>query len=219
MHSARKKSKPNQVILEFGPRKSIQLIGEEVYENDTKLQEIAQKIAHDPSLYDQQTCHSLQIAFVEGEAEKLCCAIAKAMELEERNLPKGYTSVDEKIAVSHERMMAKFRGDKVFQSDSTKWTIILTEDFENTIQHPLSRTLYVIEVKDLKEALEYIDETVMVVAFSSFKRLKELKDEIFKRGVDRITVIGKMCYFPLGYPQEGRRNLSQLVKWVGMDVN
>ena len=219
VHSARKKSKPNQVILEFGPRKSVQLIGKEVYENDTKLQEVAQKIAHDLSLYDQQACHSPQIAFVEGEAEKLCRAIAKAMETKERNLPKGYTSVDEKTAVSHERMMAKFRGDKVFQPDSTKWTIILTKDFENTVQHPLSRTLYVIEVKDLKEVLEYIDETVMVVAFSSFKRLNELKDEIFKRGVDRITVIGKMGYFPLGYPQEGRRNLSQLVKWVGIDVN
>ncbi len=114
-------------------------------------------------------------------------------------------------------MMARFRGERVFHPDTTEWTIILTKNFESTKDHPLSRTLYVMEVNDLKEAVKYLDKSTMVVAFSSHKRLEELKEDVLLKGVDRVTMVGRMGYFPLGYPQEGKRNLPQLVKWVSAD--
>ncbi|RLF60296.1 MAG: hypothetical protein DRN25_03045 [Thermoplasmata archaeon] len=218
LYSIRKKSKPGQAILEFGPRRSFIFVGEEVYKDISALEEISQRIVHDLSLYDQQACHSPQVIFFEGNAEKFCEAIAKTLEKEKYKLPKGFTSIDEKASITHERMMARFRGDKVFHPSTTEWTVILTKDFENTKNHPLSRTLYVVEVENLKEAVKYIDRSVMVVAFSSYERLEELKEDVFLRGADRVTMVGRMGYFPLGHPQEGKRNLSQLVKWVGADV-
>ena len=214
----RKKSKPGQILLEYGPRRGYQFISREVYEDDTLLNEVAKRSAFDLILYDQQACHSPQVAFVEEPAEKFCEALAEALKIESKKIPKGYVSTDEHATISHQRLMATFRGDRVYHPGTTEWTIILTKKFEHTLNHPLSRTLFVIEVKDLRDALRYVDPSVMVVAFSSKSRMDELKDEVTLRGADRVTLVGRMGYFPTGSPHEGRYDLSNLVRWVSRDL-
>ncbi len=214
----RKKTKPGQILLEYGPRKSFQFIGREIYNEDHLLKLTAENAAHDLVLYDQQACHSPQVAFVEEPAEKFCEALAEALKIESKKIPKGYVSTDEHATISHQRLMATFRGDKVYHPGTTEWTIILTKKFEHTLNHPLSRTLFVIEVKDLRDALRYVDPSVMVVAFSSKSRMDELKDEVTLRGADRVTLVGRMGYFPTGSPHEGRYDLSNLVRWVSRDL-
>jgi long-chain-fatty-acyl-CoA reductase len=218
VYSARKKSRPRQPILEYGPKRSMHFIDKESIEDDTKLKEITARAAHDIALHDQQACHSPQVAFVEKHAEKFCEALAKSLSEEGKNLPKGYVSIDEHARISHVRSMSLFRGDKVYRPDSTEWTIILTNDFGRTTEHPLSRTLYVIQVNDLKEAVKFADPLTMVIGFSSSKRIEELRDELALRGVDRITEVGRMGYFPVGFPHEGRFDLSNLVRWVSRDI-
>ncbi|HDM67162.1 MAG TPA: hypothetical protein ENG62_02105, partial [Thermoplasmatales archaeon] len=214
--NTRRKSRYRQNILEFGPRRSIQLISKEIYSDEARLKKIASQVAYDLVLYDQQACHSPQIAYVEKPAEKFCRVLASALEETNKIFPKGFTSLDEKTNISHERETAVFRGDIVYKPDSTDWTIILTRR-KNILHHPLSRILYVVEVNDIREAIQYLNEDTMVVAFSSKDKMMELKDEISLRGVDRLTTVGRMGYFQIGHPHEGRRNLVNLLKWVGVD--
>ncbi len=196
-------------LLEFGPKKSIHLI-----KTDENLEEVADEIAHDISLYDQEACHSPQEAFIQGDANKFIKTLIPALEKQLTHLPKGYMNIDRHSAVSHERLMAKFRGDNVYQSKGTEWTVILSDDPEKERNHPLSRTLYVYPVKKLDDAFKYVNHYTQTVGVHPKKLKKKYREELTKRGVDRVTDVGKMGYFALGAPHDGIYPLSRMVRWV-----
>ncbi len=212
----RLKSRHGTELLEFGPKRSMQFIGRETFESGDSLQSAADNAAHDLVLFDQEACHSPQLAFVEGigNAEKFCEALAVSLDKEGKRLPKGFTHKDKHAAISHERLLAKFYGEKVYESKGTEWTIIITDKIKRTQRHPLGRTLYVFEVNDLKDAVQHIDKSVQTVAIHPNKRIVELRDELTKHGADRVTHLGKMGYFATGAPHEGIYPLSRLVRWV-----
>lgn len=214
IESVKKKSNAHQNVLGFGPRRGMQFIGKEVFRHEKFLTECTNKVAYDLVLYDQQACHSPQITFVEKKGIKFCEALVKSLELISSNLPKGYVSLQDHAGVSHERMMSSFFGDKIYQPGSTKWTVILTKDINKVKKHPLSRTLYVKEVDDLRDAIQYIDPSVQIIAFSAQGRMEELRNELALRGVDRFSRLGEMGYFPPGAPHDGIYPLSHLVRWV-----
>lgn len=211
VESIRRKSKYGTQLIEFGPRRSMQLIGKEAFKN---LKEVTDRVAHDLVLYDQEACHSPQLAFIEGNAEKFCESLAISLEEEGKRLPKGYVPLEKHAQISHEKAIAKFYGEKVYSPKGTEWTLIISNDVKRTISHPLSRTLYVFKIKDMKEALKHIDESVQTVAVYPEEKIKELRDVLTLKGVDRVTHLGKMGYFALGAPHDGIYPLSHMIRWV-----
>ncbi|MDD2665916.1 MAG: acyl-CoA reductase [Methanocellales archaeon] len=214
IESVRRKSGYNTKLLEFGPRRSVQLIGKEAFKN---LKEVTDKVAHDLVLYDQEACHSPQFAFVEGNGEEFCKSLAKSLREEGERLPKGFVDINKHAEISHERLIAKFYGEKVFESEGTEWTLIISKDVKRALRHPLGRTLYLFTVKDLREALPHIDSSIQSVAVYPEKRIKEFRDELTLKGADRITHIGNMGYFAPGASHDGIFPLSDLVRWVEID--
>ncbi len=216
IESTKAKTKPGTELLEFGPRRSMQFIGREAFESKNVLSSVTDKAAHDLVLFDQEACHSPQLAFVEGKgnAEKFCDSLSVSLVEESKRLPKGFSRGDRHAAISHERILAKFYGEKVYESEKTEWTIILSDKVQRTQRHPLGRVLYVFEIPDLKDAIHHIDKSVQTVAVFPEKRIVELRDDITKRGADRVTIIGRMGYFATGAPHEGIYPLSRLVRWV-----
>jgi long-chain-fatty-acyl-CoA reductase len=212
--AVKKKSNAYQYVLGFGPRRGMQFIGKEVFRDEKFLNECTNKAAYDLVLYDQQACHSPQIAFVEKNGIKFCESLVNSLKIISVSLPKGYVSLQDRAGVSHQRMMSSFFGDKIYQPGSTDWTVVLTKDINKIKKHPLSRTLYVKEVNDLRDAIQYVDPSVQVIAFSSQEQMEELRNELALRGVDRLSRLGEMGYFPLGAPHEGIYPLSHLVRWV-----
>jgi len=214
VESIRKKSTYGTELVEFGPRRSMQLIGKEAFRDSKTLKNVTDKAAHDIVLFDQEACHSPQLAFVEGDTKKFCEALAKSLDAEGKRLPKGFVHREKHAAISHERLIAKFYGEKVYESKGTEWTLIITDNIKRIIRHPLGRMLYVFGVKNLKVALQHIDHSIQTVAVYPDERINELRDEITLMGADRVTYIGKMGYFAPGAPHEGFYPLSRLVRWV-----
>lgn len=209
VEAIRKKAPYGVELLEFGPKKSIQLI-----KVDGDIHKVADEIAHDISLYDQEACHSPQEAFVEGDVDRLVKVLIPALEEQLIHLPKGYMTIDQHATVSHERLMAKFRGDKVHHPKGTEWTVIVSDDPEKERRHPLSRTIYIYPVKKLEQALNYVNRATQTVGVHPRKLKKRYREELTKRGVDRVTDVGKMGYFALGAPHDGIYPLSRMVRWV-----
>jgi len=218
INSIKKKIKPNQLFLEYGPRVSMQFVDRESLLEEKKLVDVARRCAHDIVLHDQKACYSPRVVFVEEEAERFCKALAKALSEEEKKLPKGYTSFDEIAKIYETRNISALLGEKLYRSKFVEWTIILTENFGRVIDHPLSRTVYVMNVRSLKEALQYVNKFTMVVAFSSLKKLNEMKNEVSSRGAERITLVGKMGYPPLGFTSAGAYPISQLTRKISRDL-
>jgi len=208
-----RKGAPHEVeLLEFGPRRGIQLIGKGAFKD---LKQVTIRAAHDLTVFDQEACFSPQIAFVEGNAEKYAKNLAESLEEENERLPRGFSTPEMHAVVSHTRLYSKFRGHKVFHPEKTDWTIIIAKNMkELPTPHPTCRTIFLIPVKDIKESLKYISSETQVVAVEPFDRGIELRDELTIRGVDRITHVGKMGYFAVGAPHEGMYPLSRMVRWV-----
>jgi hypothetical protein len=115
-------------------------------------------------------------------------------------------------------MMSELEGDKVYHPGSHDWTIIETEDFYKSVNSPLGRTMFVIPVKSLSDAVKYTDNYTMVAAFSDRRDIDRYRDTLARQGVDRITELGRMGLFPPGMPHEGRYDLQRLVKFVSIDA-
>jgi long-chain-fatty-acyl-CoA reductase len=215
--AARKNARPGAPVLDYGPKRSMIFIDRESIGGPEALSATAWGIACDMAVHDQLACHSPQVAFVERPTDRFCEALGDALSAAGREMPKGYVGVDQNAQISHARMMSELRGDRVYHPGTTEWTVIVTGEFARTAETPLSRTLYVIEVDDLKEAVEFVDPLTMVIGFSSSGKLEELKDRLALRGVDRLTRVGNMGLIPPGFPHECRYDLTRLVRWVGAD--
>ncbi len=213
IHEMRKSMPQGVELLEFGPRRGVQLIGKDAFDY---LEEVTKNAAHDLTLYDQEACFSPQIAFVEGDAERYAEFLAKSLEEENAKLPKGYGEPKFHANIANARIFSKFRGHKVHTSAKTEWTVILAGKLEDFPTHPLGRTIFIIPVKDLAESIEHIGPETQVVAIEPYSRAADLKERLTVKGVDRITRLGKMGDFALGSPQEGMYPLSRMVRWVNM---
>jgi long-chain-fatty-acyl-CoA reductase len=200
-------------LLEFGPRRGLQLIGKEAF---NELDKTTIKAAHDLTLFDQECSFSPQISFVEGDVNKYAESLAQSLEEENLRLPKGYGDPKFHANITNARIYSKFRGHRVHTSTRTEWTIIVANNIEDFPTHPLGRTIFIMPVKDLAESFNYIGPETQVVAIEPYAKAAALKEQLTLRGVDRITRLGKMGYFALGSPQEGMYPLSRMVRWVKM---
>lgn len=216
VNSIRSKPHINREVLSFGPRRGIQLIGKEVH-TSKEIHSIAQKAAHDLIVFDQEGCFSPQLAFVEGEKEhviKYAEELEKALEAETIKFPRGSMTLQQTASISHARAYSSFLGHHLHHKNNFDYTLIVPHSVEQTRSHPLGRTLFLIPVGSLKEAVEHIGHETQVVAVEPFEKARELREELTMRGVDRITHLGKMAYFANGAPHEGIYPLSRLVRWV-----
>jgi len=98
--------------------------------------------------------------------------------------------------------------------------VIWTKDPRRALEHaiPSSRTIFVVEVDDLKKIVQYINSSIMVVAFSSISKLKEMRDVLSRRGIERLTEIGKMSYPQIGFTSGWVYPISLLVRWICRDM-
>jgi long-chain-fatty-acyl-CoA reductase len=216
IHAIKSKPHINREVISFGPRRGIHLIGKEVH-TSKEIHLIAQKAAHDLVVFDQEGCFSPQLAFIEGSRENAVAyanALQNALDEETKKFPKGAMTLQQAASITHARAYSSFLGHHVAHRNNFDYTIIVPHTIEQTRSHPLGRTIFLIPVKELKDAVPHIGGETQVVAVEPFHRAKELREELTIKGVDRITHLGKMAYFAHGAPHEGIYPLSRLVRWV-----
>jgi Acyl-CoA reductase (LuxC) len=175
-------------FVEFGPKRSLHMIGADT----PGLNYVAMKAAYDISIYDQVACFSPQETFCEADPAAYVDALRTWMDTNMKRIPKPPISADEKAVVARTQREATFRGWQVIAPENSGWTIIVTEGPCRIAAHPLSRTMFIHAVKDLREALPFVDKHTQTVAIHPAERAMELADELAFRGVARITEVGRV---------------------------
>ena len=211
-------ARPGLEILDYGPKRSMAFVGSATLQNTEKLTATAEALAKDTTIHDQQACHSPHVVFAEGETGQFCDALASSLNRLAKIYPRGGESIDRQSERTHLRMMHELSGNKIYHPGNHDWTIIVTNDFINTAQSPLGRTLFVIPVASLDDAVKHADAYTMVAAFSERSDLEKYRDILSMQGVDRLTDIGRMGLLPADMPHEGRYDLTRLVKFVSTDI-
>ena len=218
VQAAWKHARPGLEILDYGPKRSMAFIGSSTMESETQMIAAAVGLAADTVVHDQQACHSPQVVFVDGNAKTFAKALGSALDEAGKAIPRGSDSIDRQAQLGHMRNMAELLGEEVFHPGSTAWTLIVTRDFSRTPSNPLGRTLWIIPVNGLGEAIARVDRYTMVFGFSDRTDLETCRDQLAVLGVDRLTILGRMGLLPAGTPHEGRYDLTRLVKFVSADL-
>lgn len=200
-------------VIEFGPKQSFSIIGKESRES----KKVAIDLAHDMSIYNQEACFSPQMAFVEGDPEIFIQNLKEGLELYKRILPKGMAPADIHSHVQRARIEARYMGKEVIASDDTQWTIIKINDPSEIDEHPLSRTIYVMSVNDIKDVLKYVTKHTQTITMSPWSRNVEIRDRATLLGASKITELGLAEYQRNGCPHDNIFPLHKMVKWVGVE--
>jgi long-chain-fatty-acyl-CoA reductase len=211
MTSIKRKLPAGTDFLEFGPKRSLSLVGAPI----SDLDDVCMRAAYDASVYDQEACFSTQRIFVEGNAELFASRLAVWFEKLLPRLPAAHASLDKQAHLTRTRQEAKFEGWTVLQASGPEWTVIVAPtEASLDAEHPLGRTVFVHPVQDLRDALPYITRDVQTVSVSPWSRGFELANELTRRGVLRVTELGLSSRPRPGFVHDGTHPLRRMVNYV-----
>jgi hypothetical protein len=201
----------------FGPKYSFAVFGKDTL-NPELICDLANRMALDASFFEQQGCNSPHTVFVENggaiSPEQFAVHLASGMGNALKRIPKTKISPDEAYAIVNTRSEYSFFG-KVFKSEGTEWTVVYSDD-EGLADACYSRVVFVRPVDDVFDVLQFIEHNKhQTLGLSVHSVLKErFALEATRRGIERVTDIGKMSAFD--YPWDGMFPVNKFVRWVSL---
>ncbi len=229
IESVRSRVPPGVRFVGHGHRLSLAVIGREAMEPGG-VASLAERVAHDVSLFDQQGCVSPHVVYVEGGGgvppEAFAEGLAAAMAAFERRMPRGRLTIEEGSAIRLARAEAELRelrGDRVrllASPGGTAWTVIYEEDaaFVPSCLNRVVRVKALADLGDLPALLRPISRYLQTVgAAMSPERRNRLADLLAPLGVCRICPIGEMPHPPLHWHHDGGFSLLPLLKWTAIE--
>lgn len=216
--------KPPRRLVAHGHRLSFAAVGREALAG-AELAQVAEGIALDVALWDQQGCLSPVAVFVDGErgADALSEALAGALAACEQKMPRGTISAESAAVIQHERSRAELRGAdgaevRVHASAGTAWTVV-RESAPRRRAAPLDRFVRVFPVEGVAGVLDALTPDaahLAGVAVAGFGAETEaLRGRLADLGASLVCAPGRLQTPPLGWRREGLPVLGSLAR--GMD--
>lgn len=201
-------------FIEYGPKKGVQIID---YDNND-VDQLELNIARDISVLDQEACFSPQLILIKGtDLNRFRILLGRGLISYSRMWPESSHSLDHYVQKNHLIEAHRFLGNYAMSDDDRTWTIVQLDDLSQIpVEHPLGRTIYIKEIHDFDECLDYIDGYVQTVGISPASLARELRDKLTRRGVSRIANIGLVDTPREGIVHEGIE-MNRLVRLVGME--
>lgn len=209
-----------------GHKVSFAVIGKERLSDADVAGRLADALAYDVSLWDQQGCLSPQLCYVErggaiapGDFADL---LAEQLSRWAVRLPPRRLTVAEQSAVLRFRQEVEWRGAAglLASTDSTTWTVSIEEDddFTPTCLNRCVRVKIVPSLMALAAALaphrRHLEAAGIAVGA---ERLSAVVEMLAACGVHRVCRIGVMQRPPLTWPQSGRPRVAEWLEWVGVE--
>ena len=229
IESIRARVPPGVRFVGHGHRLSLAVIGRETLAYDS-VESLAERLAYDVSLFDQQGCVSPHVVYVERGGtiapQEFAESLAQAMAAFERDMPRGRLSVEETSAIQQARSEAELRElqeepIRLFASPGrTAWTVIYEDDpaFVPSCLNRVVRVKPLVDLAELPNLLRPVSRHLQTVgAALSRERRDRLADALAPLGVCRVCAIGEMPHPPLHWHHDGGFNLLPLLKWTAIE--
>lgn len=205
---------PGFQLISFDPKTSISMVGREVFESEAAIAEAAELNASDISILDQEACVASRFTFIEADAEqadRYCRILADRLRIDRtgQGTPRPL-DLDLKEEIETLRLM----GDDyaVFGAADGRGVAIRSEDPVDF--HPLRKTSNVVFVRDLSEAMKYVNVATQTVGVYPFNRMAGLRDHLASGGAQRIVRLGEAGPSSIGNPHDAMYPLHRFVHWM-----
>lgn len=212
-------------FIGHGHKVSFAVIGRECLHDTRSADALAQRLAYDVCLWDQQGCLSPQLCYVEAGGavapQEFAAHLAAALSDYALTLPPRQLGFAEQTEVLRFRQRAEWRPGTALgllaSPDSTAWSISLEEDAE-FVPTCLNRCLRIKMVRELSQLAATLAphrrhlEAAGVAVDAS--RVGALGTMLAGCGVHRICPLGEMQRPPLSWQQSGRPRVADWVEWT-----
>ena len=206
---------PGLQMVSWDPKTSISMIGREAFASDAILADVAARAATDATLMNQDACIASRYQYVEGsveQADRYCELLSRELGRERYyasacGLPTPAPIREEVDVLRH--LEPEFR---VWGDYSGAGLVIRSE--EPLGFFPDCRTVNVVPVASLSDAVRYANVATQTVGVYPSARKAELRDRLADQGVQYVGCLGHVMDLPPGLPHDGTYELNRLVRWV-----
>jgi Acyl-CoA reductase (LuxC) len=208
---------PGLQLISFDPKSSISMIGREAFESEDSIADVAERLAADTTVFNQEACLASRYAFVEGErphVESLCAELAQRLgvdrEFASAQGPPPPVEVREEIEV-----MDAMGELKTWGGLDGRGLVILSD--EPVEFQPTNKTSNVVMVESLDDAVRYVNVATQTIGVYPYERKAQLRDRLASAGAQRLCRLGTANAHVLGSPHDAMFPLARFVHWMGDD--
>ena len=202
--------------LIFGPKYSVALMDAAAVRDPDFSAEAIRALVRDTVLFEQGACSSPQVLYVEAgeeECERLADRLAEAFREASRRFPKrGGDPFQASQIVNARANYGLKEGTSLRMSKDLSYTLLLERGavLRDAIQ---GRTLFVVAVEDLREAVALFSPKIQTIgmAVANPARRAALAEQAALRGVARSVQPGSMNLYES--PWDGMLPVNRLVRW------
>ena len=215
IQSAIKYLAPGFDLVSFDPKVSISLLGREALVSEDAMQESAVAAAVDATLFNQEVCAASRFIYAEGDhgdLAKWCTLLARELAVEREYADAVVTNLPAEIKAEIDVLRAMAPMYEVFGSDDGSGLVVLSDDPVDF--HPSAKTVNVVNVASLEDALRYVNVATQTVGIYPRSRATELRDRLAARGMQRLVPLGEVIQVASGFPHDGFMPLHRFVKWL-----
>jgi hypothetical protein len=101
---------------------------------------------------------------------------------------------------------------EVFGSDDGSGLVVLSD--EPVDFHPSGKTVNVVRVSSLEEALKYVNVATQTVGIYPRSRGEKLRNGLAANGMQRLVPLGEVVNVSPGFPHDGFWPLHRFMKWL-----
>ncbi|MBY8862872.1 long-chain-fatty-acyl-CoA reductase [Nocardia sp. CA2R105] len=213
--NAQKYVGPGFELVAFDPKTSISLIGREAFESEETLREAADLAATDATLVEQQACSASRFQFVEGteeEVDRYCALLCERMGVTRPHASAGGRPLGPELREEIEGLRGLDDFYRVWGDYAGSGVVIRSADPVDF--HPDMRTVNVVPVEQLSDAVTYANVATQTVGVYPPHRKEHLRDGLAAMGVQRVVALGGAGGVEQGLPHDGFMPLTRFVRWV-----
>jgi hypothetical protein len=208
---------PGIQLISFDPKSSISMIGREAFASDDTVAEVAERLAADTTVFNQEACLASRYAFVEGErdqVEALCAKLAPRLGVDRDFASAVAPPVAAQVRDEVEVMNAM--GDvKVWGGFDGHGLVILSDEPVEFL--PSNKTSNVVMVDSLDDAVRYVNVATQTIGVYPYERKAHLRDRLASAGAQRLCRLGTANAHALGSPHDAMYPLQRFVHWMADD--
>jgi len=205
---------PGLELVSFDPKTSISLIGQDAFGSGADLRRVAAAAATDATVHNQDACTASRFQFVEGpleDVDRFCALLVAELGVERdkaaaRSEPVPVELRDEIDAL---RYLAPYY--RVWGAADGTGLVIRSE--EPVTFYPTGRVVNVVAVSEPKQVFGFINASTQTVGIYPDHLRADLRDELCRAGVQRVTSLGRAGDTVIGLPHDGFYPLSRMVRW------
>lgn len=208
---------PGIQLISFDPKSSISMIGREALDSEDRVVDVAERLAADTTVFNQEACLASRFAFVEGEraqVESLCEALARRLAVDRDFASAVGPPVPPEMR--DEIQVAEAMGDLKVWGDFDGHGLVILSDRPVEFQ-PTNKTSNVVMVPSLVDAVRYVNVATQTIGVYPYERKAQLRDLLASAGAQRLCRLGTANAHVLGSPHDAMYPLQRFVHWMGDD--